>query len=41
VVAKEITPTADVYGSEEYKRKIANLLTEGIVNLAIKRSQEK
>jgi carbon-monoxide dehydrogenase medium subunit len=40
VAANEIRPIADVHGSEEYKRKIVELLTEEIVSLAIKRAQE-
>ena len=40
VAAGEISPIADVHGSEAYKRKIAGILTEEIVTLAAKRAKE-
>ena len=41
VAAGEASPTADVQGSVEYKRKLVRLLTKEMVDLAIKRAQEK
>ncbi|MDP2916765.1 MAG: xanthine dehydrogenase family protein subunit M [Dehalococcoidia bacterium] len=40
IASSEAQPTSDILGSEEYKRKLAGVLTKEIVNLAIERARK-